>query len=688
MDHTTSAASVRVLDDPAARVFDDERLLPVDARSLASLGRQVGAGADLAAPPVVLPDFHHKSKMELPSSVAVATNGTIRPDLTGSSVNCGMALIAVDCDVPNDRAVDAFMRAVRERYPYPTRGRRDLTASEVVRAAADGAQFSVERWDAPPDDLERIEEDGRLDLERYGGIDRLVRSCPASRFQLSRYRFGTVGPSNHFVELQRVEEMLDPERAAALGVTEGQLTLQYHGGGGVLAGEIGRLFFRRKDYPRQIKAVNAALKPWFHLRTARSYAQLRERLHLYFTDGCEPLALDSDEGQRLMLANAAAMNYGFAFRTATYAALRRIAAESFGGATGRLVVDSPHNSIYEEDVAGTEAVVHRHNSCRAFPAERMRPGTTFASTGQAVLLPGTHRTSSYLAVAGPRAEASLYSACHGAGTVVSELVDRGLSSTTRSGGRHVATGTTTPHRPSQRTSTTSGSTQPCASSCATAWSPRSPGCDPSQSCTSPRRREHHDDNSARRAAAVCLLLVVPMLSVLGLGTAASATNTELLGRRHGCGLQRRGLRHPGGAVLLHLGGRQEGGRPGRHRARRTGPVPRAGHGRRLGRQRGPITFVGDAPGVVVLGTQALDGAARWTATSTTRVDHAVRTAVRATPGLPRRRPARRRDLRDHDDGEQLVLRRHREGPLRRHRRRQPRRRAQSRRRRPVLRRHR
>jgi RNA-splicing ligase RtcB len=57
----------------------------------------------------------------------------------------------------------------------------------------------------------------------------------------------------------------------------------------------------------------------------------------------------------------------------------------------------------------------------------MLPGTTFATTGQAVLLPGTHRTSSYLAVAGERAADSLYSACHGAGTVVSDLVRRGLS---------------------------------------------------------------------------------------------------------------------------------------------------------------------------------------------------------------------------------------------------------------------
>jgi tRNA-splicing ligase RtcB (3'-phosphate/5'-hydroxy nucleic acid ligase) len=423
-----SPTNVRVLDVTASpnTVFDDPSLLPADRETLTALGRRVG-GAGLAAPPVVLPDFHHKSKMELPSSVAVATTSTVRPDLTGSSVNCGMALIAVDSEVPDDRAVDRFMRAVRERYPYPTRGAKELTTREVVSAAAEGAEFAADRWAAPADDLERIEEGGRIDLDQYGGIDRLTRELPGLAWQLARFRFGTVGPSNHFVELQRVEEVLDPERAAALGVREGQLTIQYHGGGGVLTGEIGRLFFRRKDYPRQIRAVNLALKPWFHLRSARSYAQLRERLSLYFTDGCSPVEIATPEGQRLMLANAAAMNYGFAFRVSTYASLRRLAAETFGGATGRLVVDSPHNSIYEEPVDGAKAVVHRHNSCRAYPAELMPAGTTFAETGQAVLLPGTHRTSSYLAVAGPSSQRSLHSACHGAGTVVSDHVRRGLS---------------------------------------------------------------------------------------------------------------------------------------------------------------------------------------------------------------------------------------------------------------------
>jgi tRNA-splicing ligase RtcB len=414
----------------SSRVFDSPEL-PANPDVLAALHAQV-ADADLAAPPVVLPDFHHKSKMELPSSVAVATLATVRPTLTSASVNCGMALLTLDTDRPNDQAVAEFYRRVRERYPYPTRNRGELSAAEVRRAAVDGAQFAGERWQVDAEELQRIEENGRIDLERFGGGDRLLKELPSLLFQLARLRFGTVGPSNHFIELQEVEEVLDEPTATALGVEQGQLTLQYHAGGGVLTGEIGALFGRRKHYPRQLRMAMAVQKPLYHLASARSLHELRERLSLYFTGGCPPVARHSAEGERLMLANAAAMNYGFAFRVATYAALRTIAAQVFGAST-QLVVDSPHNSIYEEPTAAGMAVVHRHNACRAYPAEMMPAGTVFGRTGQAVLLPGTHRTSSYLAVAGPDSARSLYSACHGAGTVIDDFLARGLSAKHRDG---------------------------------------------------------------------------------------------------------------------------------------------------------------------------------------------------------------------------------------------------------------
>jgi tRNA-splicing ligase RtcB (3'-phosphate/5'-hydroxy nucleic acid ligase) len=416
-----------------ARVFDSADV-PANPEVLQSL--ELGTvGLDLAAPPVVLPDFHHKRKMEMPSSIAVATHGTIRPTFTSSSVNCGMALIALDCDRPSEGAIESFYRMVRERYPYPTKGHKDLTHGEVISAAIEGGEFAVERFGVDGEELERVEEGGRLDLERWGGGARLRKEIPALTWQLARLRFGTIGPSNHFVELQEVEEILDPEAAEQLGLRQGQLTLQYHAGGGVLTGEIGHLFQRRKDTARVMKAAMALQKPLYHLGSARSTEQLRNRMRLYFGKATAPVELDSDEGQRLMLANAAAMNYGYAFRMATYAALQRLAVQAFGGDVGRLVVDSPHNSIYEEEVGGERAVVHRHNSCRAYPAERMKPGTTFASTGQAVLLPGTHRTSSYLAVAGSRSADSLHSACHGAGTVIDQFEKSGSSELDRYG-RH------------------------------------------------------------------------------------------------------------------------------------------------------------------------------------------------------------------------------------------------------------
>ena len=410
---------------PTARVFDGPGM-EADPTVLRSL--EMGAvGLDLAAPPVVLPDFHHKRAMEMPSSIAVATRGTIRPTFTSSSVNCGMALISLDCDRPTESAIGEFYRAVKERYPYPTRGGRELTRDEVVASAVDGAMFAAERWGVDSGELERIEEGGRIDLEPWGGGARLRREIPALTWQLARLRFGTIGPSNHFVELQEVEEILDPEAAELLGVRQGQVALQYHAGGGVLTGEIGHLFQRRRDTARVMRAAMAVQKPLYHLATSRSADQLRERMRLYFGKGCAPVELESDEGQRLMLANAAAMNYGYAFRLATYGALRSIAQRVFGGERGRLVVDSPHNSIYEEQVDGRRAVVHRHNSCRAFPASQMPEGTVFARTGQAVLLPGTHRTSSYLAVAGDRSADSLHSACHGAGTVIDQFEKDGRS---------------------------------------------------------------------------------------------------------------------------------------------------------------------------------------------------------------------------------------------------------------------
>jgi tRNA-splicing ligase RtcB len=414
-------------DDPTldVRVFDSADS-PADPVALAAL-REGVANADLAAPAAALPDFHFKGDKEMPSSIAVATRETIRPTMTSCSLNCGMALVALDIERPGAVAIADFYGRVRERLPYPPTYRRDLTPDEVVRCAAEGAHFAVDRFGVDPAHLDRMEEGGYLDTDPYGGVERIRRELPWSIKQLSRIRFASIGPSNHFIELQEVEEVLDPEVASLLGVQAGQVTLQFHGGGGALTGELGVLFGRRKRYPLPLRVQMAVQKPLYHLASARSIEEFRRRMALYFTRGCPPVERGGPEGERLMLANVMAMNHGFAFRLSAYAILTSLLEESLGALESRLIVDSPHNSIYEEEIDGETAVVHRHNSARAYPASRMAHHPLFGKIGQPLLLPGTNRTSSYLCVAGEGARSSLYSASHGAGSNVKDFLARGLS---------------------------------------------------------------------------------------------------------------------------------------------------------------------------------------------------------------------------------------------------------------------
>jgi RNA-splicing ligase RtcB len=406
-------------------VFDSADA-PADTTALSVLQDGV-ADADLAAPAVALPDFHLKADKEMPSSIAVATRDTIRPTMTCCSLNCGMALVSLDIDRPDDERTARFYSRVKERLPYPPPYRPTLRPEEVIRFATEGAPFAVERFGLDPSALERIEQGGRLDTEPFGGIGRVRRELPWLVTQLARLRFATIGPSNHFIELQQVEEILDPEAATLLGVEADQITMQYHGGGGALAGELGVLFGRRKRYTKSLKMEMAIQKPLYHLARARSWEEVQRRWQLYFSGGCPPVERDGIEGDRLMLSTVMAMNYGFAFRTAVFALLTDILGETCGVRDARLIVDSPHNTIYEEEIDGQRAIVHRHNAARAYPASMMGDHPLFSKIGQPLLLPGTSRTSSYLCVTGERARDSLYSVSHGAGSNIKDFERRGLT---------------------------------------------------------------------------------------------------------------------------------------------------------------------------------------------------------------------------------------------------------------------
>ena len=160
----------------APSVFDSP-LSPADPVLLARL-RDGTADADLAAPPVVLPDFCHKPQSEMPSSIAVATRGAIRPTLTDSALNCGMALATLDVPRPSERAVSEFYRRVRDKFPNPPGWKPELTRGEVLRAAVEGADFAAERYGIERAELDRVEEFGRIPVEELGGAERARKELP------------------------------------------------------------------------------------------------------------------------------------------------------------------------------------------------------------------------------------------------------------------------------------------------------------------------------------------------------------------------------------------------------------------------------------------------------------------------------------------------------------------------------
>lgn len=407
----------------AVRIIGEGRH-QVDEAPLAHLMQIASEDGLLAAPPVILPDFHHKKKQEMPSSVAVATVNHLVPHFTASSVNCGMALLSTGLhrDDLSPQLLDAFVDHVKARAPYPMPRKAVLTRQEVFRAAREGASFALERYGLDPSELAAVEHRGRLDLEEGTDEGVLRRFAPRLSAEASRFRFGGVGPGNHFIEVQVCSEILDPVAAAAMGVHEGMVVVEYHGGGGVWAGEMGRLFVPRKksSLPRRLRT--GVMKAALHATTSPS--ALRERWDLYFHNVRHAVDADSAEGKRLWMSYCTAMNYGFAYRIASYQVIRESLAAAWGAPVDtRLVYDSPHNAVYKETVNGAPAFVHRHNAARA-----VGPGILADHPlGQPVLVPGTNRTSSYLCIGAAGSGVSLDSACHGAGTLVDASASAGTA---------------------------------------------------------------------------------------------------------------------------------------------------------------------------------------------------------------------------------------------------------------------
>ncbi len=379
----------RIYVSPVLEATIDEGAIDQAAR-VATLPGIVGAS-------LAMPDAHSGYGFPIGGVAAFdAKTGIISPGGIGFDINCGVRLLTTNIDAEDARAVmDVYLDALSREVPVGM-GRDSkiaLSMQDLDDILVQGAQWALARGLGAPEDLVRTEERGCL-----AGANPNAVSARAKERGLTQ--LGTLGSGNHFLELQRVERILDPQRAAAYGLREGQLCILIHCGSRGVGHQICSDFLRAMDdaYPELMDA-------------------LPEKNLLY-----APIA--SELGVQYRAAMAAAANYAWCNRQVIAHNVRAVTQRLFPSAVVQQLYDVSHNiakfESYEVDGVMRDLCVHRKGATRAFGPGNLEITEELRAHGQPVLIPGSMGTASWVLAGAAGAMTETFgSCCHGAGRAMS-----------------------------------------------------------------------------------------------------------------------------------------------------------------------------------------------------------------------------------------------------------------------------
>jgi tRNA-splicing ligase RtcB len=222
---------------------------------------------------------------------------------------------------------------------------------------------------------------------------------------------GTLGSGNHFLEIQVVREIFNPDAAKAFGLTLGQVCCMIHCGSRGLGHQV---------CTDHIKTLESATKKYHITIPDRQLA-------------CAPIT--SPEGMAYFGAMAAAANYAWANRQIITHTTRQVLSKMFGIEYDEmpLMYDVAHNvaKVEEHVVDGTrtKACVHRKGATRSFGPGALDLPADLSSIGQPVIIPGSMGSSSFI-LRGTRTamERTFGSTCHGAGRIMSRTQAKKMQS--------------------------------------------------------------------------------------------------------------------------------------------------------------------------------------------------------------------------------------------------------------------
>jgi len=278
-----------------------------------------------------------------------------------------------------------------------SKGAVRLTQSELDEVLVKGVSWAIDNGYGTTDDANVCEENGQM-----ANADPNKVSDKARKRGLPQ--LGSLGSGNHFLEVQRVQEIHDQEAAKRMGIEEGTITVLIHCGS--------------RGFGHQVCSD--------YLRISE---QVQEKYDINLADrelACVPNT--SEEGESYRKAMFAALNFAWSNRQMithwTRKSFERVFSQSESDLDMKLVYDVAHNiaKVEKHKINGKQkkVVVHRKGATRAFPANMDEVPMKYRDLGQPVLVPGSMGTGSWILLGNENSmSASFGSTAHGAGRMMS-----------------------------------------------------------------------------------------------------------------------------------------------------------------------------------------------------------------------------------------------------------------------------
>jgi tRNA-splicing ligase RtcB len=349
-----------------------------------------------------MPDIHWGYGFPIGGVAAMdVKNGVISPGGVGYDINCGVRLLRTNLSEAEVRSkIGQLINALFANVPsgLGSEGKIKMSKKNMNELMVKGARWAVEHGFGSEEDLDVTEEGGSMEGADPSKISEraIKRGMPQA---------GTLGSGNHFLEVQVVKEIFDPEIANVMGINEiGQILVLIHTGSRGFGHQV------CTDHLRVMEET-----------TSKYGIKLPDRQL-----ACAPI--ESKEGKDYLAAMACAANYAWNNRQCiahwTKESFSKVFAKSSEELGMKQVYDITHNiAKMEEHIVDGKKIkvcVHRKGATRAFPPGHKDIPQCYKEIGQPVLIPGDMGRCSFIAVGTQKAmEESFGSTCHGAGRVLS-----------------------------------------------------------------------------------------------------------------------------------------------------------------------------------------------------------------------------------------------------------------------------